>query len=663
MNIARRLGLPAAIVAVTLTAALACTTETVREVPVERVVTQEVVKEVPVEKVVEVEKTVIETVEVERPVEVIREVVREVEVPGDTVVVEKEVVRTVEVEKPVEVIKEVVREVAVEVTRERQPQGTLVVAEVLIPPLTQLQSKDAVGSVGGAGVDWQIHEGIIKPQLTTPGIYPSQNLYEPELARSWAVAYDLSKITFALQEGVQWHNGWGEFTADDVVWTYNNSFEEGSVGNAGDQISAGHKVGWEAFGKYTAIMNVAADGFDTTWGVYHGSFGWDNTYGMTCKHCFDELGEDRFMTTPIGTGPFKAEKWVANDEAVMEWVGSHWRYLPYVDTLRVVEIPEELTREAALRTGEVDMSPVGLANLSDVVAATGGTGIPMGNAWPQTINMSGNYWADWCPACPEGEQDWAATPPPGYTPDSDHPWIGRYGDDESMENARLVRWAMAMAIDRDLIVETVMRGFSEPVYIAFHTQFNQNTPYFKDEWIIPFDPDKARANLAEAGYPDGFEVEIWSTDSLPTLWNPEVMDAVAQMWRQHLNLDVTIDRTPYTTRRPETVTHEINVPWHHGWGRPAGGSMALFYCAGPGHIMGVALPKEICDVGFQNDTEPDLDKRIQNNIVMQDFMQTWMTQIGVVNQVPHWVYLPTVTQWRPYFSRTFNHPASVIIDK
>ena len=87
-------------------AALACTQEVVKEVPVEKVVTREVVKEVPVEKIVEVEKEVVRTVEVDRIVEVEKEVVKEVEVPGETVVVEVE--------------KEVVREVMVKDTPEKE---------------------------------------------------------------------------------------------------------------------------------------------------------------------------------------------------------------------------------------------------------------------------------------------------------------------------------------------------------------------------------------------------------------------------------------------------------------------------------------------------------------------------------------------------------------
>mgnify|MGYP004146907323 CR=1 FL=1 len=60
-----------------LVGALACTTEVIREVPVEKIVTQEVIKEVPVDRIVEVTKEVVRTVEVDRPVQVVKKVVRE----------------------------------------------------------------------------------------------------------------------------------------------------------------------------------------------------------------------------------------------------------------------------------------------------------------------------------------------------------------------------------------------------------------------------------------------------------------------------------------------------------------------------------------------------------------------------------------------------------
>ncbi len=92
-------------------AALACTQEVVKEVPVDRVIMQEVIKEIPVEKIVEVEKEVVRTIEVDRVVQVEKEVVKEVEVPGKTVVIEKEVVR--EVVREVMVKEEVEKETIV----------------------------------------------------------------------------------------------------------------------------------------------------------------------------------------------------------------------------------------------------------------------------------------------------------------------------------------------------------------------------------------------------------------------------------------------------------------------------------------------------------------------------------------------------------------------
>ena len=108
-------------------AALACTQEVVKEVPVDRVVTKEVVKEIPVEKIVEVEKEVVRIIEVDRIVQVEKEVVKEVEVPGETVVIE------------VEVVKEVVREVMV---MEKVEKETIVFSD-LNWPSAQVQNRVA----------------------------------------------------------------------------------------------------------------------------------------------------------------------------------------------------------------------------------------------------------------------------------------------------------------------------------------------------------------------------------------------------------------------------------------------------------------------------------------------------------------------------------------
>ena len=146
------------------------------------------------------------------------------------------------------------KEIIVEVRPE--PKGVIYVAETRVVPLVQLYSLDNDSGVGGLGVDLQIYEGLFRSQHTEAGAIPSPELYVPEIAESWRVAQDLSKITFAIHKGIEWHDGWGELTAEDVVWTFNSSYEEGSVSNAAEAVPLGHRVGWELKDKWTAVQNV-----------------------------------------------------------------------------------------------------------------------------------------------------------------------------------------------------------------------------------------------------------------------------------------------------------------------------------------------------------------------------------------------------------------------
>ena len=142
---------------------------------------------------------------------------------------------------------------------------------------------------------------------------------------------------------------------------------------------------------------------------------------------------------------------------------------------------------------------------------------------------------------------------------------------------------MSMAIDRQAIVDNVMDGFSDVAYTAMHTQFppgRRETSTTIGQYRSTL--QMARDYLGEAGFADGFPVVFWATESVPNTWDPEVADAVAEMWREHLNLDVTVDKSPYASRRPETVTKEMDVPWLHGWGMPPGGTKAPFFCPTPG---------------------------------------------------------------------------------
>ena len=154
-----------------------------------------------------------------------------------------------------------------------QPEGELVVGVPLLHPLVQLQEKDANGTVGGPGTDFQIFEGLFRAQFTEPGTVPSQDDkdFEPEIATSWELASDFNSVTLDIRRGIMWHNDNGELKAEDVAFTFNNSFKVGSVSNAGEQLTAGHRAGWDVVDEYTARMNVVPGEFSPTWATLLGN--------------------------------------------------------------------------------------------------------------------------------------------------------------------------------------------------------------------------------------------------------------------------------------------------------------------------------------------------------------------------------------------------------
>ena len=627
-------------------------------------------------------KEVVKTVEVpgetvvkEVPVEVVKEVV--VTKEGETKVVEVEVVKEVVVTKEgktqiVEVVKEVVVEKPVEVTvpvaanlpAASKPKGKLTVAVPLVPPLVQLQSLDARGTVGGFGIDWNIFEGIVRSQWAPPPTVPSQDTYVPEIASSWEIAGDQTSITFAVREGIPWHNTHGEFgdvTASDIVWTFNDSFKEGSTGNPGEQLPPGHKVGWEIVGD-KARMNVKEAGFDPLWGMLHGGIGWGATYGITSKVAYETLGEDKFLTHAVGTGPYVVESWDGHDQMTANTSAGHWRITPRVETLQVIEMPEQGVREAAMRTGEVEVAQMPGKALPNLVADTGGKVITLGKPSPNTIYWSGNYWGETCPNCANTdvqanlESDWYGA---HEAIEKGYAWVGDPNDSVSMENARLVRWALSMAIDRDKIVSTVLGGFGQTAYVA--TNITPDRPEFKPEWRVAYDVEKAQQNLIDAGYPDGFDITLWSACNLPAIWDCEIADAIGEMWIDNLGLNVTVDHADYAVRRPESVDKTMNTPWLHGIGWLPGQSLASFYCAHPGHLGGVTLPDDICEVGLRNDVESDMDQRIANNVTMTDYMSHWQTQSVIATVGNYFIYSPKIVEWRPYITGYFNSPETIVL--
>ncbi|MBI21387.1 MAG: hypothetical protein CL780_03970 [Chloroflexi bacterium] len=605
---------------------------------------QTIIKEVPVEKIV------------------VQEKIKTVEVPVET---EKVVIQ--------EKIKEVVSEKIVVaepdtsgvVTTEPTGSGSITIALGGIAPLIQDQRRD-ISAVGGIGKDFSVYETLVRAPHNSPPAPPPQDHtgYSPDdggIASFWEINEDFTAITFTIRNNIPWHsNGgnWGYVDANDVAWSYNQAFALDSVNNGAEEIGSEMKSGFSVSGPMEVIQHIEAGGFDPTWSWLQGNASFSGIV-ITNQDAYSELGPEGFAEVAIGTGRYMATEWKGEDKVSLQAVKNHWSGTDAtVGNVEIVAMPEEATRDAALRAGEVHIAELSPQIIAGTVEAIGGSIQEIGIARPQGFQMAGNYWSTDCPGCEGG-----VMPRPGYDEalEKGFPWVGDLSDAASMENARKVRWAMAMAINKESIIENILEGNGRVIHAW--QNILPSDPSHKDEWVIPYDPDKAREYMAEAGYADGFDYEIW----IPANFAPGTVaaaQAVVEMWRQELKMQGTIDATEYGIRRPQTVDKTINVPFTHGINWIPGATSARYICAAGGHIVVFTMEQKYCDIGLSNATETSLQKRIANNIEVQDYLSEQMLFVPMFQASANlFVVSPDIASWSPYNSQDVlpNRPESITL--
>jgi len=364
-----------------------------------------------------------------------------------TVEVEKtvEVVKTVEVEKTVEVVKEV--EVTA-VPEAPKPTGTLVVA-LSTNPNTLDQPITAERNAHNASR--QMFDSLLWIN--------DEGELEPELAEKWEVSDDGLEYTFYLRQGVTFHNG-EPFTADAVVFSWNRykspDLEWNERWNMADNV--------EKIDDYTVKVTTVEPKplllrtIAISWAIVPPKY-------------FEEVGEAEFGQNPVGTGPFMFVEWVQGDHITEKANPNYWKSgYPKVETLIFRVIPESATRVAAIQTGEVDV--VGRLSSEEAQSLLGVQGV-------QVISYPVNrvYYIAFN----------------NMTTGLDQPTMDPK-----------VRIAMNHAVDVQTIIDSIFEGYSKRStgFVA--------TGEMGYGVVQPFeyDPEKAKALLAEAGYADGFEMDM-----------------------------------------------------------------------------------------------------------------------------------------------------------
>ncbi|MDA0597579.1 MAG: ABC transporter substrate-binding protein [Chloroflexi bacterium] len=523
--------------------------------------------------------------------------------------------------------------------------GNLRLGEIVIDAPVFLPSKQGTGNSQLLGF-WGFFESMMYAKYSAP---PDINLDEPTynlgLVESWTVASDTSKVTFKIRKGVQFHHGWGEVTAEDIAWSFDNAMSEGSINQRAQGVQQ-FATDFEATDSNTIVMTVKDNLLNPQWfkTLSNTTLG---TIWVTSKKQFDQDGEEAATINPVGTGPFEITEWVTDDHVKAVPVENHYRKEPSVASFEVLLMPEPAIRIAALKTGQIDAARVPLKLISNTVAdIDGARSQVVGPAINQVVMFAGNYWAE----IDRNDGSDIKGLRPGFKPDADHPWIGDPDDAESMDNANKVRRALRLAIDRQLIVDEVQSGIGRPLTNVINAF--PGDPHWRDAFAVDYDLDQAKELLSEAGYADCFPFTLHVAPGKE--WDVSVGGAVAQFWRE-LGCEVEVDATDYGAARPRLVNRQKEIPWMIQSGTnasPDAFSAASVFRPSGGFNYGIEVPNEISEIAEKNQdvASTTFDQRVQNNVDWWTYVNDW-NLVASVSTLPTSVVLgPEIVEYSPYMN-------------
>lgn len=502
------------------------------------------------------------------------------------------------------------------------PTGTLVVAVTDVGPATGYRPRDMAWPYNNRHLLFGVYESALR--------YEKDFKLSPFVASAWDLKPDA--VTLTVRPGVKFHDpAAGEVTAHDLVFT----FEDG-------RLEGNKKLGEVINPFYGAI--TATDDRTVRMELKQQHVRWistltkllDGNAPISSKKLFDSLGPDKYNLTPNGTGPFKIVEQVSDDHITLEAVVPHWRQTAGFARVNYLEIPEQAAQIAALKVGEADIIPVTLSVLDQVKPIQGVQlveGLQRTGSGGVNVFLAGQYYT-------KTKKDGTPT---GFVPATERPWVGNPDDPASMEKARKVRLAMAMAVDREGIIDTILAGRGCPAYVLWMDSCH---PRWQAKWEVPFDPAKAKQTLAEAGYPQGFEFPLFiPSDSGAVL--DEVGVALLPMFEQ-IGLRAKVEKAAYSAKRPLMLSRKFSDAWvwnHSDAGIPLGFVSSWgFFTAATVWTPGYQIPwiEE-----YYDRLGATLDETKQWEIITEWMERTHqeMPSVQIASFVNPWAVSPRVQGW------------------
>lgn len=378
----------------------------------------------------------------------------------------------------------------------------------------------------------------------------------PVLVEKWEMV-DPQTYKFFLKKGVKFHNG-EEFTAEDVVFSLTRAASPASV-HAGSRGKYIDKDGFQIIDNYTVIVktNGPVGGFLESMKHPYAS--------IFSKKAVEEAGEEYFRH-PVGTGPFKFKSWVKGERIELEAFDDYHGEKANFKNFTILVLPDASSRVIALETGKVDMiyavpaSDFDRLKNSDKAQAVKAQGLGL-------------------------------------------IYLGMNTQKKPLDDPR-VRLAIEYAINKEAYDAVVYQNNSsqpDGPLVPASTFTPENVKKY------PFDPEKAKALLAEAGYKDGITLELWISNYEDRVNGATVIQSMLGQIGIKTNIQV-FESGVFDTRVKTNEQDLIISTWGMQTNRDAGQFwLSLFHSGSIGSTNWTALKDSVVDEGI-NEVNKTIDK-------------------------------------------------------